>query len=108
MKHSITQRTEDQQAIQINRLTNDLIRMTEVGRLLREILRQRFGGDITAFNRWLRGNIDVSPSSAKRYITLAEQGQPFIEMGYHRLMDVYERLGIADKPEEIKTVAPVP
>ena len=98
-KTSITQRTQDPEALEINRLTNDLIRMTEAGRLLREVLTQRFGGDITAFNRWLRGNVDISPSSAKRYIALAEHGQPFIEMGYHRLMDVYERLGVAEKPE---------
>ena len=101
-KNSITQRTDDPQALQINHLTNDLIRMTEVGRILRETLVQRFDGDITAFNRWLRGNVDISPSSAKRYIALAEHGQPFIDLGFHRLMDVYERLGVADKPVDME------
>lgn len=89
-----TAQTTDGDAARINKMLDDVSRMITVGKALKEIIRDRFSGDLKGFRRWIRMNLDKDEKSILRYLTLAEHADFLAVHGLIRLSDAYALLGL--------------
>jgi len=89
-----TAQTSDKDAACINMMLDDVSRMVRVGQALKEIIRNRFNGDLKGFRRWVRMSLDKDEKSILRYITLAEYSDFLAAHGIIRLSDAYALLGL--------------
>ncbi len=97
--------TADEDAQRINCLLDDVSRMASIGLTLRQILREKFEGDIPAFKRWVRSTVDRDWLSCCRYMELERNMAHLRQHGIIRLADAYRLLGIDGGTVEIEGAA---
>lgn len=96
--------TTDKEAVEINRLSNEVLRAREIGRILQQVRDGRFKDSPTEFKRWIVRHLDISPQSARRYLALFEQGETFEEYGAIRLLEVYRALHLEGRPTDLCSI----
>lgn len=92
--------TCDPDAQRINEQASAVRTALRIGRQLEELLATRFHGDRRALTLWIRQYLDVSPTTANRWLALAEDADQVPEHAL-RLCDVYRLLGFDGQPSEI-------
>lgn len=103
--------TCDADAIFINDQINAVRHKIHCGKLLRDLLTNRFDNEVTRFRAWCRCNLDCSIDSAIRYLMLHENEDILIAERLVSLKDAFDLLKIdsqqissSDMDEMIKPV----
>ncbi len=97
--------TVDEEAQRVNALLNDVSRMASIGLSLRQILHEKFEGDLPSFKRWVRACIDRDWLSVCRYLELDHHREELRQHGIIRLAAAYRHLGLDGGSVEIGVTA---
>lgn len=88
--------TQDPDAIEVNKLTNEVTMAITTGRRLAQIYRDRFKGNRKNFIEWVKINLDRDPSTCKRWMCLARASDLMQRLRVIALTGAYRLVGIRD------------
>lgn len=88
-----TNTTSDADAVKVNEALNDVETRIAIGHHLRRLFLERFNGNAKAFRRWVTGNLDASPKSCGRYMSLANNETMLRELGVIDPTAAYRLIG---------------
>lgn len=93
--------TTDADAQQINLAINQILHRIEAGKQLKQLLAERFDGDVNEFKRWARCHIDCSSRSVARFMRLADHEDLLTTEQLTSLRDAYHLLALDSNVIEI-------